>query len=68
MYDVEINKNAGANHAYRIDQDIFPARIDHAGNAGNYRNEFKPAGLMNVVEELLDDLLQQKKLMRLKVR
>ena len=63
MFYIEINKNAGADHADRVDENILPAGIDHAGDAGDHRNEFRPGSLMNVVEELLGDLLQQKKLM-----
>jgi hypothetical protein len=60
MLYIEEDKNTGADHAHRVDQDVFPAGIDHAGDAGNHCNEFGPGSPVNVVEKLLDDWLQWK--------
>jgi hypothetical protein len=37
---------------------MFRTGEDHTRDPENHRNEFDPGGLVNAVEEKLDDLLQ----------
>lgn len=58
VFQIEINKNTGAHHTYRINQDVFLPGINHTGDSRDDGNKFNPGGLLNVRKELLGDLLQ----------
>ncbi len=57
MSDIQPDENTRADHTYRINQYVFLPGKNDTSDACNDSNEFKPAGLMDVVKELRYDLL-----------
>ena len=48
MNDVQRDKNTGADHADRINKNIFLTGKNNTGDTSNNRDKLKPGGLMDV--------------------